>query len=763
LNAAILIRIDSSTKCTRTRFLWRLGALSCALLFGGCGGSTPQSQTPALASETIAFAGIAPQTAGTTLVLSATASSGLAVSFASTTPAVCTVSGSTATFIGTGTCTIQATQAGNSNYAPAAAVEQSFVVNALPQTIVFGAISSQAPGTTLALAATATSGLAVSYASTTSAVCTVSGPTAPLIAAGTCTIGASQPGNGIYAAATPVAQSFAVGTGLSVCATPAAGNPTAGAGTYSQISIDPGVYGAGPTTGWTVFAFSQEANLLGPGDPQVFAVAPNVVPRAWAKWDTDGVLATDYNFGYPTQAEAAGIVFIGGTTATVLFQDEFPVPSDFNSVVSCNAQGQPVLHAPLNFYRGSMASAAYRNYVIGIGKIQIDGGVDGVFFDEVGGSYGGATYNNNEGFDDADIADFGGFLCAKYPRLSAPQWQSQFGVTAADNLNCPATAALSGRTFDYRGYLARNGWQTNPLTSANPLAAEWGAIDGNHPLPQNGTFTNTYLSLIYWQNIVLTLRTYARQTYGREIYITANGIFPFVDFQSNGLYDGNSNGPGGTSQDYCPLTGSGDLDGAQSLMPAFLNIQQRSALVAGRSVPVSAFIDWPTALMTRYLSLPSSEQQDYWRMYLPEALAVGVNLNMHLLDSVGDSTAAQLGLMPYFEQTSTFYKMPTHATLYQSAQNLAGKVTVSTSNIVTNLTQSGGGQTIAHLINHNYAKGFQTQSMVQVAFPVATAPATVTLVSPDLTADTPVAFTYSAGQVQVTIPTLVSYMAVVAK
>jgi hypothetical protein len=148
-------------------------------------------------------------------------------------------------------------------------------------------------------------------------------------------------------------------------------------------------------------------------------------------------------------------------------------------------------------------------------------------------------------------------------------------VTAADNLNCAAAASVAGRTFNYRGYLARSGWQTNPLSSANPLAAEWGIVDGNHPLPRNGTFTNTYMSLVYWQDIVLRVRQYARQKYGKEVYITANGVFPFVDFQANGLYEGNSNGPNGTSQDYCPLTASGDLDGTQSMMAAFLNIKQR--------------------------------------------------------------------------------------------------------------------------------------------------------------------------------------------
>jgi hypothetical protein len=548
----------------------------------------------------------------------------------------------------------------------------------------------------------------------------------------------------------------------SVCATPAASNPAAGSGTYRQIAIDPAVYGTGSTYGWTVTAFSQEADLYGPGDPQVFAMLPSMVPRAWGRWDTDGTKPSDYNFAYPAQAKAAGIVFIGGTTATVLFQDEFPVAAQFNSVVSCNAQGQHVLH-PGNFYRGSMASQAYRQYIIGIGEIQIDGGVDGIFFDDVSGSYEGATYNGNEGFDDADVADFGGFLCAKYPNLTAAQWQSQFSVLAEDNLSCSDSIALSGRTFNYRGYLARYGWQTDPLSTSNPLAAEWGTIASGGPLPQNGTFTNTYLSLVYWQDIVLTLRTYARQKYGREIYITSNGVFPFVDFQSNGLYDFNGSGPNGTSQDYCPLTGSGDLDGTQSLMPAFLNIQQRSAAVAGRGVPVTAFLDWPSGPMSRYLSLPSSELQDYWRMYLPEALAVGVNFSVHLLDSIGDPTATQFGLMPYFEQIGAFYKIPAHAALYQNAQNLTGAVTVSAPKVTTNLTQLGDGSTVTHLINHNYSQGFQEQDGVVVEFPVFKAPAKVTLISPDLPADTPVPFTYSDGQVQVTVPKLVSYVAVVAQ
>jgi len=83
-----------------------------------------------LTPQTITFNNPGTQTVGTPLTLTATASSGLTVSFASQTTSICTVSGTTATFIAGGTCTIQATQAGNSQYNPATPVNQSFTVNA---------------------------------------------------------------------------------------------------------------------------------------------------------------------------------------------------------------------------------------------------------------------------------------------------------------------------------------------------------------------------------------------------------------------------------------------------------------------------------------------------------------------------------------------------------------------------------------------------------------------------------------------------------
>jgi hypothetical protein len=151
---------------------------------------------------------------GVPFALSATASSGLPVSFASTTTSVCTVSGTTATLVAAGTCTIQATQAGDATYATATPVSQSFQVtqpSQTSQTITFAALSNMALGSApVTLTATASSGLPVSFASLTTSVCTVSGSTSTLVALGTCTIQSTQPGNVTYATAAPVSQSFQV-------------------------------------------------------------------------------------------------------------------------------------------------------------------------------------------------------------------------------------------------------------------------------------------------------------------------------------------------------------------------------------------------------------------------------------------------------------------------------------------------------------------------------------------------------------------------
>jgi hypothetical protein len=164
------------------------------------------------APQTITFPAITGyQVATTTLGLSATATSSLTVAFASTTPGVCTVAGTTASLLIAGVCNIQATQPGDgTHYAPAPPVSQSFSVHHQTQTISFPSVGSQTVGAHVTLTATASSGLTVSYNSTTTSVCSVSGSTATMLATGNCVIQASQAGNDAYSVAPQASQYFAV-------------------------------------------------------------------------------------------------------------------------------------------------------------------------------------------------------------------------------------------------------------------------------------------------------------------------------------------------------------------------------------------------------------------------------------------------------------------------------------------------------------------------------------------------------------------------
>ena len=290
-------------------------------------------------------------------------SSGLAVSYTAGPAGVCTVSGATLTLVGTGSCTVTAQQAGNTNYNAATDVPQTFTINTSGTTTVAGdvtatfstgtqtvtlsaAVTSGAgtvnggtvtftptfgtavsgtvaagaasatftipagqaaaaynytavysgaggfagsadntnaltigkanqtitfanPGNKIlgvapfAISATAGSGLPVGFTSLTTSVCTVSGTTVTLVAAGTCTIRAAQAGNANYNAAADVQQSFLVSLPMATvslkvltnggdgaftfASTPASALSTTvatsgGAGQTSPISIVAGTY-----------------------------------------------------------------------------------------------------------------------------------------------------------------------------------------------------------------------------------------------------------------------------------------------------------------------------------------------------------------------------------------------------------------------------------------------------------------------------------------------------------------------------------------
>ena len=127
----------------------------------------------------------------------------------------CSVAGATVHLTGAGSCTITASQSGDTNYNPAADVPQSFAIAKGSQTITFGALPAKTFGDVdFAVSATASSSLAVTFSAIGN--CTVAGSTVHVSSAGSCTITASQAGDSNYNPALDVPQTLTINKALPV-------------------------------------------------------------------------------------------------------------------------------------------------------------------------------------------------------------------------------------------------------------------------------------------------------------------------------------------------------------------------------------------------------------------------------------------------------------------------------------------------------------------------------------------------------------------
>jgi uncharacterized repeat protein (TIGR01451 family) len=182
-----------------------------------------------VAPQTITFTSNAPnnaKVAGPAYPASATSTSGLTVvlTIDATSANVCTINNGTVSFIGAGTCKVDANQGGNATYAPAPQIQQLIAVASAggitPQSIMFTSTAPANAGvggpTYLALATATPSGLPVilTIDASSAAVCTINYGEVSFIGGGTCTIDANQGGNATYAPAPQKQQSFAVSDGL---------------------------------------------------------------------------------------------------------------------------------------------------------------------------------------------------------------------------------------------------------------------------------------------------------------------------------------------------------------------------------------------------------------------------------------------------------------------------------------------------------------------------------------------------------------------
>ena len=212
---------------------------------------------PAKTAQSITFDPAAAGAVGGSQTLSASATSSLTVVFsidATSGAGVCDLAGDgvTLNYLSTGTCVVNADQAGDSTYEAAAQVSRSVTVSAAktPQTITFTNPGSQSFGTTPTLTATSDSGLTPTFTSSTTGICTItSGGALTFVSTGTCTINADEAGNSTFDAAPTVTRSFSVNA--IVPGAPTIGTATAGDASASVTFTEPASNGGSSITGYT--------------------------------------------------------------------------------------------------------------------------------------------------------------------------------------------------------------------------------------------------------------------------------------------------------------------------------------------------------------------------------------------------------------------------------------------------------------------------------------------------------------------------------
>ncbi|MBI2440839.1 MAG: right-handed parallel beta-helix repeat-containing protein [Lentisphaerae bacterium] len=160
--------------------------------------------------QTITFPAIPDQTVTSRVVLAAITSSGLPVRFAVVSGPGTITGGNNLSFSATGTVRVVASQTGNATYNPASDVTNAVVVRQASQTIAFPVVPIQTVTSQVALAATASSGLPVSF-SVASGAGTITGATnLSFTATGIVHVAASQAGNSLWVAAAQVTNSVIV-------------------------------------------------------------------------------------------------------------------------------------------------------------------------------------------------------------------------------------------------------------------------------------------------------------------------------------------------------------------------------------------------------------------------------------------------------------------------------------------------------------------------------------------------------------------------
>jgi len=455
-------------------------------------------------------------------------------------------------------------------------------------------------------------------------------------------------------------------------------------------------------------------------------VGSDVAIRAWFKWRQ----ASDWSPLAPLAAKvhALGTLFGGGVTCSALYDGENGLTDEQVRDMATrdpqsrlvDAWGQPGIR------HGSLSSPAYLDYILSWCRRQIDAGADYLFMDEIN-----AALRPPEGFDDYSLREFRAHLLRAYVegRKWSPadtRWTGEFGIDLADRAVCPDGSMAS---FDYRAYLKARGLADKPHGPANPLARAW--QDFRRERDDRA-----------WKHLTDAIRAYAAAK-GRRVYISANGIAPYVDLQVLGVWG------------LWRVRGGG-IDLAESQVQDWAAVVRAGRAKAGRDVPVVFFHDWGFGGFP-WQQVQPRDRNLWMRTRGAEIYAAGAFFAFPVRGPFGQD-AIRDGTVREIARQTAFYQR--HRGLYLEGQ-VAGLEPLRASEPMLSLalwTRAAPPAILLHVINRQARDGApEPRRGVTVRVPAAAAPKRVRIVSPDWEGEGDGQARMEQGGLAVTLPELEAY------
>ena len=258
-NGSFTFTVSGTDSSTATHASFTSGSITLTIGSGVPGAPTIGTATAGNAQASVAFT--APASNGGSAITSYTVTSspgGLTGTGAASPITVAGLANGTAY-----TFTVTAT---NSTGTGTPSAASNSITPKAAQTITFVNPGPETFGTTPTLIATSTSGLTVTFTSTTISVCTITaGGALALVTTGTCIIAADQAGNGSTAAAPEVTQTFTVSAGTP--GAPSVGTATAGNDQATVTFTAPASNGGSAITGYTVTSSPGGVTATGTASP----------------------------------------------------------------------------------------------------------------------------------------------------------------------------------------------------------------------------------------------------------------------------------------------------------------------------------------------------------------------------------------------------------------------------------------------------------------------------------------------------------------